>query len=71
MGSAHLNQTNYLAKEIKLGCMLGPFEDSVALNHMHFNYFGVIAEGHQTGKWWLITDLSYMCTHRAAVLRRY
>ena len=51
----------YLTKECALGRMLGPFPLSVAarLPPLHVNRFGVIPKGHNTGKWRLITDLSY------------
>jgi hypothetical protein len=42
--------------------MLGPFTKEVAaraLPRCHINRFGVIPKGHNTGKWRLITDLSY------------
>ena len=41
--------------------MLGPFskEMSSGLPSLHINRFGVIPKGHNTGKWRLITDLSY------------
>jgi hypothetical protein len=51
----------YLTKECALGRMLGPFPLSLAarLPPLHVNRFGVIPKGHNTGKWRLITDLSY------------
>ena len=41
--------------------MLGPFreEELAGLPMLHINCFGVIPKGHNTGKWRLITDLSY------------
>ena len=51
----------YLDKECALGRMLGPFNtaDRHALPRCQVNRFGVIPKGHNTGKWRLITDLSY------------
>ena len=51
----------YLDRERSLGRMLGPFRDAdrQALPLCHVNRFGVIPKGHNTGKWRLITDLSY------------
>ena len=39
--------------------MLGPFRSSSELPPLHINRFGVIPRGHNTGKWRLITYLSY------------
>ena len=52
---------SYLDKECSMGRMLGPFSsvDVQALPQLHINRFGVIPKGHGTGKWRLITDLSY------------
>ena len=52
---------DYLRKECSLGRMLGPFGAS-DLQHLppcHINRLGIIPKGHNTGKWRLITDLSY------------
>ena len=50
----------YLGKEPSLGRMLGPFpEGAQGLPQLHINRFGVIPKGHNTGKWCLITDLSF------------
>ena len=51
----------YLDKERSLGRMLGPFAPSDVTEPagLHVNRFGVIPKGHNTGKWRLITDLSY------------
>ena len=50
----------YLANELKLNWMLGPFnKDDKVFGSVHMNRFGVIPKGHGTGKWRLITDLSY------------
>ena len=51
--------SEYLRKEQALGRMLGPFTDITALPPLHFNRFGVIPKGRNTGKWRLITDLSF------------
>ena len=39
--------------------MLGPFPSLHGLPPLHINRFGVIPKGHNTGKWRLITDLSF------------
>ena len=51
----------YLEKECALGRMLGPFSSAEQrdLPPCHINQFGVIPKGRNTGKWRLITDLSY------------
>ena len=49
---------DYLRKEISLGRMLGPFPPSLS-GKLHTNRFRVIPKGHNTGKWRLITDLSF------------
>ena len=62
MGSALLHPeviTAYIAKELSLGRMLGPFPMSLSTPELHINRFGVIPKGHNTGKWRLITDLSF------------
>ena len=62
MGSAHQHPTvirEYIDKELSLGCMLGPFRDASALPPIYINWFGVIPKGQNTGKWRLITDLSF------------
>ena len=46
-------------KELGLGRMLGPFTDADPLPPVHINRFGVIPKGHNTGKFRLITDLSF------------
>ena len=55
--------TNYLEKERGLGRMLGPFQDTSTLPPLHINRFGVIPKGYNTGKWRLITDLSFPHGH--------
>ena len=62
MGSAHQHPTvirKYIHEELSPGHMLGPFPDTSALSSIHINPFGVIPKGHNTGKWRLITDLSF------------
>ena len=49
----------YLDKELARGRMLGPFTDTADLPPLQVNRFGVIPKGHNTGKWRLITDLSF------------
>ena len=49
---------SYLEKECSLQRMLGPFPPET-LPRLHINRFGVIPKGHNTGKWRLVTDLSY------------
>ena len=39
--------------------MLGPFRDLGGLQSVHISRFGVISKGHNTGKWRLITDVSF------------
>ena len=43
--------------------MLGPFQDTSTLPPLHINRFGVIPKGYNTGKWRLITDLSFPHGH--------
>ena len=51
----------YLAKESRLNRMLGPFSPAEirAMPPLHMHCFGVTPKGHNTGKWRLITDISY------------
>ena len=51
----------YLQKECSMGRMLGPYspESLPPLPELQINRFGVIPKGHNTGKWRLITDLSF------------
>ena len=52
--------TDYLQKELSQERMLGPFPPTTpGLERLHTNRFGVIPKGHNTGKWRLITDLSF------------
>lgn len=50
--------SDYLRKEQSLGRLLGPFDSTSVLPPLHINRFGVIPKGN-TGKWRLITDLSF------------
>ena len=62
MHSANLHPTvitKYLQGEISLGHLLGPFPPAFAPPELQINRFGVIPKGHKTGKWRLITDLSF------------
>ena len=54
---------DYLQKELSKGRMLGPFTSTEGLPPVHINRFGVIPKGHNTGKWRLITDLSFPSGH--------
>ena len=61
MRSAVKNPTvveEYLARECKLGRVIGPLDPAV-FPHIQVNRFGVIPKPHQPGKWRLIVDLSY------------
>ncbi len=49
----------YLEKENRLGRILGPFTSSAELPRLQVNRFGVIPKGRNTGKFRLITDLSF------------
>ena len=51
--------TQYLHKGCSLGRILGPFPTTASLPPLHFNRMGVVPKGHNTGKWRLITDLSF------------
>ena len=48
----------YIMEELAKGRLLGPFQLD-QLRGMHINRFGVIPKGHNSGKWRLITDLSF------------
>lgn len=47
----------YLASEVRLGWVLGPFVYPPVQN-LHMSSFGVIPKKGQPGKWHLIVDLS-------------
>ena len=51
----------YIDNECSLGRMMGPFgaQEAAAFTNYHVSRFGVIPKGHNTGKWRLITDLSF------------
>ena len=51
--------SEYLKKELELGLMLGPFVDRSGFKSIHIRRFGIIPKGNNTGKWRLITHLSY------------
>ena len=48
----------YLAKEVSLGRVAGPFTSSPLASPLHTNRFGVIPKRGRPGKWRLIVDLS-------------
>ena len=50
---------DYLQQELSRGRMLGPVHSFQGLHPLHINRLGVIPKGHNTGKWRLITDLSF------------
>ncbi len=50
--------SGYIADELSKGRMLGPFPLAWKAQ-VHINRFGLIPKGHNTGKYRLITDLSY------------
>ncbi len=51
--------SEYLRKKMERGRILGPFPDTSDLPPLHINRFGVIPKGNNTGKFRLITDLSF------------
>lgn len=52
--------SQHLQKELSLGHLLGPLEDTSDLPPLQINRLGVIIpKGHNMGKWRLITDLSF------------
>ncbi len=50
--------SEYIGSELSKGRMLGPFPQAWR-SFLHVNRFGLIPNGHTTGKFRLITDLSY------------
>ena len=48
----------YIASEWAEGHILGPV-DPGSVSGLHTSRFGVIPKGHASGKWRLITDLSF------------
>ena len=68
LSPAHLNMlsarqhkqiiADYLANELALKRMLGPLPPH-SIQGAHPNRIGMIPKGHNTGKWRLITDLSF------------
>ena len=51
--------SEYIAKEIKAGRILGPFASHDLESPVQISWFGVIPKGHVPGKWRLILDLSH------------
>ena len=52
--------SEYLAKEVALGRIMGPLEPgTLNIRSVRVNRFGVIPKPHQPGRWRLIVDLSY------------
>jgi len=49
---------NYLAEEITLGKVVGPFQKSL-VPQAHVSRFGVIPKNHQPNRWRLIVDFSH------------
>jgi len=49
---------NYLAEEITLGWVVGPFPNSL-VSQVQVSWYGVIPKNHQPNKWRLIVDLSH------------
>ena len=54
----HSVVADYIRKEVTLGRMIGPLHTNV-VQFVHRNRIGVVLKGHTTGKWRLITDLSF------------
>ena len=50
---------DYLSKELSLGCFIGPLTAEAIPPDTHISRFGVIPKGHNSGKWRLITNLSF------------
>ena len=58
--SLHPEAVNeFIAKELSLGRLLGPFQEDTELPQLHINRIGVVPKGHNAGKWRIITDLSF------------
>ncbi len=49
----------FVTKELSLGRLAGPVPDSARVPALQINRIGVVPKGHNTGKWRLITDLSF------------
>ncbi len=49
----------FITKELALGRMVGPISDTSHMPPLQINRIGVVPKGHNTGKWRLITDLSF------------
>ena len=52
----------YFANEVKLGCVVGPF-DAPPVQELYVSSFGVIPKKGQPDKWHLIVDLSSLQGH--------
>ena len=50
---------DFVTKECTRGRMLGPFTTTEGLPPLHVNRIGAVPKGHDTGKWRIITDLSF------------
>ncbi len=50
---------NFIRKELSLGHLLGPLPDTSHMPPLQINRIGVVPKGNNTGKWCLITDLSF------------
>ena len=58
--SAHPEAVDeFIKKELLLGRLFGPVSDTSDLPPLQVNRIGVVPKGHNTGKWRLITDLSF------------
>ena len=58
--SAHPETVDeFIKKELLLGRLFGPVSDTSDLPPLQVNRIGVVPKGHNTGKWRLITDLSF------------
>ena len=50
---------DFVTKECTRGRMLGPFTTTEGLLPLQVNRIGAVPKGHDTGKWRIITDLSF------------
>ena len=50
---------DFVTKECTRGRMLGPFTTTEGLPPLQVNRIGAVPKGHDTGKWRIITDLSF------------
>ena len=51
--------SEFIENERSLGRLLGPFPEASSLPPLQVNRIGVVPKGHNTGRWRLITDLSF------------